>query len=52
MFPEKLLSIITAAFALFNLPTHYTPLGLPREKEADKIPKSCSITHSWVGSGY
>lgn len=46
MFPEKLHSIITAAFALFNLPTH--PWG-SEERKSDKTPKSCFVTHSCGG---
>lgn len=45
MFPKKLHSVITAAFALFNLPTH--PWGFEGRK-SDKIPKSCIVTHSCV----
>lgn len=45
MFPEKLHSVITAAFALFNLPTHP---GGSEERKSDEIPKSCFVTHSCV----
>lgn len=46
MFPEKPHSVITAAFALFNLPTHPWGSG---ERKSDEIPKSCFVTHSCVG---
>lgn len=42
MFPEKWHRIITAAFALFNLPTH--PWGF-EERKSGKIPKSSFVTY-------